>query len=65
MKKFTNTELEEQTRRADHLFVCSHCLMAIESREGNQATLKHYVDEDESKCDWCEEVGFDTLYELV
>ena len=68
MKKFTNTELEEQIRRADHLFVCSHCLMAIESHEGNQAILKHYVDEDddvESKCDWCEEVGFDTLYELV
>ena len=51
-----------------HLWVCSHCLMAIESREGNQATLRHGVDEDddkESKCDWCEEVGFDTLYELV
>ena len=60
--------LEEQIRRTDHLFVCSHCLMAIERREGNQAILKHYVDEDddvESKCDWCEEVGFDTLYELV
>ena len=60
--------LEEQTRRADHLFVCSHCLMAIESREGNQATLVHYVDENddvESKCEWCNEVGFDTLYELV
>jgi hypothetical protein len=42
--------------------------MAIESREGNQATLRHWVDEDdkqESKCDWCEESGFDTLYELV
>ena len=22
-------------------------------------------DEEESKCDWCEESGFDTLYELV
>lgn len=49
----------------ENLWVCEHCLMAIESREGNQATLKHYVDEDESKCDWCEEVGFDTLYEIV
>ena len=51
-----------------NLWVCEHCLAAIESREGNQATLKHYVDEDddvESKCDWCEENGFDTLYELV
>ena len=50
------------------LWVCDHCLAAIESREGNQATLRHWVDEDddeESKCDWCEEVGFDTLYELV
>lgn len=52
----------------DKMWVCEHCLMAIESREGNQATMKHYVDEDddvESKCDWCEEIGFDTLYELV
>lgn len=50
------------------MWVCSHCLAAIESREGNQAVLKHFVDEDddvESKCDWCEEVGFDTLYELI
>ena len=42
--------------------------MAIESHEGNQATLRHSVDEEdpvESRCDWCEEEGFDTLYELV
>lgn len=48
--------------------VCEHCLMAIESREGNQATLKHGVDEMdaiESRCDWCHECGFDTLYELI
>ena len=52
----------------ENMWVCDHCLMAIESREGNQATLMHWVDEqddEESKCDWCEEVGFDTLYELV
>lgn len=50
------------------MWVCEHCLMAIESREGNQAVLKHWVDEDDeedSKCDWCEEVGFDTLYKLI
>lgn len=50
------------------MWVCSRCLEAIESREGNQATLRHGVDEDddvESKCDWCEECGFDTLFELV
>ena len=52
----------------DKLWVCEHCLCAIESREGTQAVMKHYVDEEdeiESKCDWCEEFGFDTLYELV
>lgn len=52
----------------ENMWVCEHCLSAIESREGNQATLRHGVDEDddeESKCDWCEDVGFDTLYELV
>lgn len=50
------------------LWVCEHCLMAIESREGNQATLKHGVDETDavdSRCGWCHEVGFDALYELV
>lgn len=50
------------------MWVCEHCLAAIESREGNQATLRHYVDENdelESKCDWCGESGHDTLYELV
>lgn len=52
----------------EHLWVCDHCLSAIWSREGNQATLTHYVDEMdavESRCDWCKECGFDTLYELV
>ena len=52
----------------EKLWVCKHCLAAIESREGNQATLRHSVDADDdadSKCEWCEEVGFDTLYELV
>ena len=50
------------------MWVCDHCLAAIESREGNQATLKHYVDEqndEESKCEWCEECGHDVLYELI
>ena len=50
------------------LKVCEHCLMAIESREGNQPTLKFYPDpenEEESKCMWCEEIGFDVLYEII
>lgn len=50
------------------MWVCEHCLMAIESREGNQAVLRHWVDDEdaeESKCDWCDENGFGTLYELV
>ena len=52
----------------ENLWVCDHCLAAIWSREGDQATLKHSVDETdavESRCDWCKECGFDTLYELV
>lgn len=52
----------------EHLWVCEHCLEGIESHEGNQATLRHGVDEMdaiESRCDWCKECGFDTLYELV
>lgn len=49
----------------ERLWVCEHCLAAIESREGNQATMRHRVEGKDSKCDWCEEKGFDTLYELV
>ena len=52
----------------EHLWVCDHCLMAIWSREGNQATLRHYVDETdavESKCDWCKEACHNVLYELI
>ena len=49
------------------LFVCEHCLMAIESREGNLPTLKHYIDYDdtESQCDWCGETEIDVLYEIL
>ncbi len=58
----------EGKEEREHLWVCEHCLMGIESHEGNQATLAHGVDEMdaiESRCDWCHECGFDTLYELV
>ena len=56
-----------------NMWVCEHCLCAIQSREGNQATLCHDIkleyDEEDfdkmSKCDWCEEDGFTELYELL
>ena len=54
-----------------NLWICERCLWAIESREGNQVTIRHNIDEvDEendtnSKCDWCEETGFLELYELI
>ena len=50
------------------LWVCDHCRAYLASREGYQPTMPHDVDPEdpiESKCDWCEEDGFDTLYELV
>lgn len=48
------------------LRVCERCLLAIESREGEQITRKIYVDEDNpQKCDWCEESDFDILYEIL
>jgi hypothetical protein len=59
--------LIELNKRAT-MWVCEKCLMGIECHEGTQATRRHYVDEEdpaESKCDWCEDVGFDTLYELI
>ena len=57
--------MTKQETEHKNLWVCERCLMAIESREGNQATLKHYIDEDEETlCDWCEEPS-DVLYELI
>ena len=50
------------------LRMCEHCLLAIESREGSQYSKAVYVDEEnpeESRCDWCNADGFDTLYELL
>ena len=47
--------------------VCYKCLMGIEAHEGNQPRLTIWVDEDdeeESFCEWCEESGHDTLYEI-
>ena len=63
---FTLADNGEILRKS--MWVCEHCLMAIESREGNQTTIRHHIDEDDdetSKCGWCEDVGFDTLYELI
>lgn len=48
------------------LCVCERCLMAIESREGKQITRQLFIDEDAPRaCDWCENDGFDTLYEIL
>ena len=50
------------------LRVCEYCLQEIESHEGRQRYKTIYVDEEdekESKCDWCEESGNDTLYEIA
>lgn len=52
----------------NNLRVCKNCLLAIWSREGNLATITHYVDEEneeESTCEWCEENGFSVLYEII
>ena len=48
------------------LCVCSRCLMAIESHEGQQITRKIYLDDDDARaCDWCEEAHTDILYEIL
>ena len=60
-----NSEVEID--RDNHMYVCDYCLQAIESHEGKQRAKAITVDEDddeESFCDWCEESGFDTLYEI-
>lgn len=50
----------------NNLRVCSKCLAAIESREGKQMTKVIIVDDDEEcKCEWCEDDTCDTLYEFI
>lgn len=46
--------------------VCERCLWAIESREGNQRSEKHWIeDEEEIVCEWCENViENDSYYEI-
>lgn len=56
-----------------NLWVCPRCLAAIENREGKWAILRHDIElefdfedfDKMSKCDWCEQDGFSTLYELI
>lgn len=58
----------ENERNESPMWVCEHCLYAIEAHEGKQAAIRHEVDEgnkQESKCDFCEKSGFNTLYELI
>lgn len=47
--------------------ICEYCLKEMESRGERRFVKKIDVDEmndKESKCDWCKESGFDTLYEV-
>ena len=49
------------------LLVCEQCLRGIESREGKQNVIIHNVENEEieSKCMWCNEEGFEELYEIT
>ena len=64
-KGVIKTEIEGE----HNLRVCDHCLSAIMSREGTLPYIIYDVDDvedpEESKCEWCEQDGFDTLYELI
>ena len=54
--------------KRETMWVCEHCLAAIESREGNMARKIYRTDEEDEQdctCDWCEESGFDELYQLI
>ena len=71
------TDIKASTNPDDDYFVvCEHCLMAIESREGNQAVTRDipesrlYEVEDDwelwGTCDWCEEEYPESeLYQIV
>ena len=54
----------ENERNKNPMLVCERCLYAIEAHEGKQVTIRYEVDEEneqESRCDFCEESGFNTL----
>ena len=53
---------------AKPLWVCNHCLCAMEAHEGNQIHREWGVDPDDdrrSRCDWCENSGYCTLNEII
>ena len=67
MSKF---EIEDDGKITGHknLWVCDHCLMAIESHEGNQTTKKQKENEDDkvdTECSWRHENEIDVLYESI
>lgn len=47
------------------LTVCEHCLQGIESHEGKQIVKTVWFDDDDGKCEWCEEEGFTELLEIL
>ena len=68
--KVTDDLIEQGLLKVDeenNLKVCEHCLAAIESREGSLPYITIHVDleDDKGKCEWCEQDGFDILYELI
>ena len=58
-------EIEDDGKIIKHknLWVCEHCLRAIESREGTLETCMH--NENQLPCDWCGENNDIILYELI
>ena len=64
----TKAEYVKKHDLAKPLWVCDHCLCAIEAHEGRQMHHEWDVDPDDerrSKCDWCEYIGFCTLNEIL
>lgn len=59
--------------RHKNLYVCPYCFAKLEAQKGKQsAFLNTYLDnefdepdEDSTKCDLCNQTGFDRLYELM
>lgn len=73
--KHRYSSLAESLEDDNHnLRVCGHCLAAINSHEGRQPFITIYADdfdvedldgENGLTCEWCDEPGFDGLFELI
>lgn len=54
-----------KTQPNEHFRVCAHCLQALISREPVKYVRIDSIYNEYMLCNWCEEFGFDELFEII